>query len=315
LTLCISRAVRRYGHAFVALVHPNATQSVALLAAVGWQVRVKPPPVATHDIATAFVRQHAPKSGCCGLAELLKLYAWTLTEFWRVVHLDMDSLVLGPMHELFARDASLIYTCDYNMMNQKTRAKHPEAVCPVQGGFVVVRPSRLAFDTMVAVMREGRFGAGVKSGASGWNGTGIGHWWGGVTFQGLVPFFYARMPQAARVGAALEVDRCVYDNMVDDPVLLPRAGGADCRAQPLATIKNVHFTLCQKPWMCRVAQHPDDAQHLCRSLHAQWFALRSLSEQRHRLADTAARAPAALAAKYHRGACVNGKYTPMAIRA
>jgi len=292
-------------------VHPNATKSMPLLTHVGWEVRIKAPPVQPHEIATPFVRKHAPKSGCCGLSELIKLYAWTLTEFWRVVHLDMDSLVLGPMHELFGRDASLIYTCDYNMMNKNARAKNPKAVCAVQGGFAVVRPSMAAFNTMVVVMREGRFGAGVRPGASGWNGTGIGHWWGGVTFQGLVPFYYAKVPQAAQAGPALEVDRCVYDNMVDDPVDAPMAGSSDCRAQPLNTIKNVHFTLCQKPWSCNVAQHPDDLQHLCMALHTQWFALRKLSEQRHQLADTITSS----STKYHNGACSRGKYVPMAIQA
>ena len=80
------------------------------------------------EIQTAFFRKHAAKSGCCGLSELLKLYAWTLTDYWRVVHLDMDSLVLGNVEELFAMDASLVYTCDYNMMNKNSRLKNPSQV-------------------------------------------------------------------------------------------------------------------------------------------------------------------------------------------
>ena len=74
--------------------------------------------VAAEDIEGDFLRSHILKSGCCGARELLKFYAWTLTDYWRVVHLDMDSLVLGNMEELFAMDASLVYTCDYNMMSQ-----------------------------------------------------------------------------------------------------------------------------------------------------------------------------------------------------
>jgi hypothetical protein len=76
-----------------------------------------------------------------------------LTDYWRVVHLDMDSLVLGSFDALLGLDASLIYTCDYNMMAQSVRAKlaaqqagsadaeRDVAVraCPVQGGFAVVR--------------------------------------------------------------------------------------------------------------------------------------------------------------------------------
>ncbi len=36
-------------------------------------------------------------SGCCGANEFLKLWAYTLTEYHRVVHLDMDSVVFRNM--------------------------------------------------------------------------------------------------------------------------------------------------------------------------------------------------------------------------
>jgi len=298
-----------------------------------------------------------------------------LTDYHRVVHLDMDSLVLGNMDELFSRDASLIYTCDYNMMNHEAKGWQKGAVCPVQGGFVVVRPDARAFATMVAIVKEGKFGAGFRAGGSGWNGTGIGHWWGGATFQGVVPFFYAKvapgLPALGRppgaVAAAVagvpgpplkggsfvsgvapllgdpsgdvggdvggdigggvndasvrnrwlaeEVDRCIYDNMVDDPVSKPRAGGENCRATPLGEVKNVHFTLCQKPWKCSYARDPADAQGLCGLLHAKWFELRAASEARIAIAPAPRAAAATAAGKYHRGGCERGKYVPMAISA
>lgn len=68
-----------------------------------------------------------------------------------MVLLDMDSLVLGSFDALFRMDASLLYTCDYNMMAQGVRAKlalqqeqqegadAAVRACPVQGGFAVVR--------------------------------------------------------------------------------------------------------------------------------------------------------------------------------
>ena len=33
------------------------------------------------------------KGGCCGPAELMKFFAYTLTDYHRVVHLDTDVLV------------------------------------------------------------------------------------------------------------------------------------------------------------------------------------------------------------------------------
>ena len=37
---------------------------------------------------------------CCGADEFIKLHAYTLTEYHRVVHLDADTLILHPMDEL-----------------------------------------------------------------------------------------------------------------------------------------------------------------------------------------------------------------------
>lgn len=37
---------------------------------------------------------------CCGADEFIKLFAYTLTDYHRVVHLDADTLILHPMDEL-----------------------------------------------------------------------------------------------------------------------------------------------------------------------------------------------------------------------
>ncbi|CAN0524351.1 unnamed protein product, partial [Scytosiphon promiscuus] len=37
---------------------------------------------------------------CCGADEFIKLHAYTLMEFHRVVHLDVDTLVLHPLDQL-----------------------------------------------------------------------------------------------------------------------------------------------------------------------------------------------------------------------
>lgn len=134
-------------------------------------------PVDLADIRGDFLREDIAKNGCCGAAELLKLYAWTMTKYHRVVHLDMDSLVLANMDELFEYDADLVYTCDEFMRNDQTN------VCPVQGGFLLVRPDRKVFDELIDVVVQGDF-----RDASGWGGTGIGWWWGGATIQGKLTF-------------------------------------------------------------------------------------------------------------------------------
>jgi hypothetical protein len=71
--------------------------------------------------------------------------------------------------------------------------------------------------------------------------------------KGVVPYYYAAAALTGSLpdGPAVEVDRCVYNNMVDKGVVGPSpfVGAEQCRHTPLQEIKNVHFTLCQKPWV------------------------------------------------------------------
>lgn len=45
---------------------------------------------------------------CCGADEFIKLHAYTLTDYHRVVHLDADTLIFHPMDELMGRSSSLV---------------------------------------------------------------------------------------------------------------------------------------------------------------------------------------------------------------
>lgn len=130
-------------------------------------------PLEIGEIKGAFLRQNIVKNGCCGASELLKLYAWMLTDYHRVVHLDMDSLVLQSMDELFDMEMDLIYTCDYGMMTPHSKA------CPVQGGFFILRPDPEHYENMVGIVKEGEF-----NDSKGWGASGIGWFWGGMTIQG-----------------------------------------------------------------------------------------------------------------------------------
>eukprot|EP01035_Chromulina_nebulosa_P018924 gene18924-24731_t len=102
-------------------------------------------------------------SGCCGADEFLKLWAFTLTEYHRVVHLDMDSVVFQNMDELYDIDKEMLYTGDYGM-------KGDSPVPPAQGGFLVVRPSLTTFSKFQEIIRKGD-----HSSSSGWGNTHIGN--------------------------------------------------------------------------------------------------------------------------------------------
>ncbi|KAJ1450171.1 hypothetical protein M885DRAFT_533074 [Pelagophyceae sp. CCMP2097] len=283
--------------ALVAFVSPSVgAASRGALRFLGFRVLEKQLPInvsliegkTLHDLWS----KDSTRGGCCGAWELLKLFSWTLTEYERVVHVDMDCILLQPIDELFALDKALVFTSDYNMMSQKQRlARVPAAV---QGGFLVVKPSMQVFHDLSAVSQRGSWGGG------GWEKSGVGYWWGGNTIQGLLPYFFSR-PDSPK---AREVDRCVYDNMVDSPVEdpLPYVGQSKCRLAPLDSVKFVHFTVCQKPWSCRPNRAVDDPNGLCVALHKKWFSLRSQLESKYGLDADAE-------------PCRKGNYAPIAFGA
>ena len=229
-------------------------------------------PVAVEEIQGEFLRTHIRQNGCCGERELLKLWAYTLTRFHRVVHLDMDSMVLQPLDELFDDlgeygSFGAVYTYDWNMAR---RGKNP----PVQGGFLVLKPDMQVFDELTDIVRVGNFQAG-----KGWGGSGAGAYWGGMTIQGLLAYYY----RILHPGTGRAVRECVYNNMVTNPKDVGgfgkgscRDGGEtceDCRLSEVDIIKNVHFTICQKPWECFGGTNCYYCP-LCRKLHARWFDIR-----------------------------------------
>ncbi|CAM9972615.1 unnamed protein product, partial [Hapterophycus canaliculatus] len=91
----------RYRCDTVAFALPSVgEEGLQHLESMGWSVIEKDLPVAVEDIENDFYRNHVVKSGCCGANEFIKLHAYTLTDYHRVVHLDADTLILQPMDEL-----------------------------------------------------------------------------------------------------------------------------------------------------------------------------------------------------------------------
>ena len=113
----------------------------------------------------------------------------------------MDSIVYDNMDELYDIDKELLWTGDYNM-----QGKSP--VPPVQGGFLVIKPSLKTFEAFQAVIRKGD-----HTGGGGWGGSKIGNFWGGQTIQGILPYYYYSIDQ----NNSKEVNRCIYNCMVDNP--------------------------------------------------------------------------------------------------
>ena len=281
----------------IAFVHPGAASCSHVFRDLGYTVQIRETPFDVADIKETFLREHIGRSGCCGEKEYLKLYAYALADYPIVVHLDLDSLVLQPLDDIFhamlgdstgddkvvaearshiavMHDAPLpatidaYFTRDYNMI--QPGHKHPG----VQGGFVIVKPSMAAFHEYVEIVKEGKFYQG-----SGWEGKGYGGYFGAQQIQGICSFYY----DYKHPGTGVELNKCNYNVMADAP-RHPNSGKCrdghaecqDCRDTPLKEIKSVHFTLCAKPWKCPLMTvgTGDSTQRICAQLHREWFRIR-----------------------------------------
>ena len=150
---------------------------------------------------------------------------------------------------------------------------------PVQGGFLVFRPDQAVYDEYVAIIKKGDFQEG-----KGWGGKHVGPFYGSMTVQGILPYYY----DVLHPGESVDLNRCIYDQMCDNPrnkktvndivqgnCMTGESECEDCRSRPLEDIRSVHFTICQKPWHC-LPHAQDMLQHrLCRKLTHEWFRIRS----------------------------------------
>ncbi len=258
-----------YDAELVAFVTKSVVTTRSILSKFGWRIIERDLPVQLEEIENKDYAERMRNSGCCGADEFLKLWAYTLTEYYRVVHLDMDSIIFKNMDELYELPYELLFTGDYNMI---AGSPYP----PAQGGFLIVQPNIETFKEFQSIIRKGDHRPG-----SGWGGSKIGNFWGGQTIQGIVPYYYNILHQ----GKALELNRCQYNCMVDNPYhkgttrcLDRKPTCEDCRIADINKVSSAHFTICQKPWTCTFHSNPNN-KVLCEKFHAKWFALRDEFEQ------------------------------------
>lgn len=177
-----------------AILPPSLAESqcASILERVGYTLLIKDYPILPQDIqehneTNSFLKKNIAKDGCCGHGELLKLHAYSMVNHSIAKHLDLDTLVLSPLDELFdcmyyspfssegktARQllihAKLVaptyrpsipiekmtfdafYTKDYNMIPLGASSR-----VGIQGGFFIVRPNETVKDTLVAMIQAGQ---------------------------------------------------------------------------------------------------------------------------------------------------------------
>jgi hypothetical protein len=299
----------RYRHVRYAFVHPTAQACVNDLQRLGYQVLVRDLPFNISDIQSKLFQNKIEENGCCGSMEYMKLWSYSLFKHTMAIHLDTDTILLQPLDDLWdamlnpmrsnkiqvepsslyqpnkSQSIDFMFTRGYlqgsTFLPPNTTNRHEITTkWGVQGGFFVVRPSRRIFQEIVDTILAGKF-----TFLKGWNRQGYGGYWGAAQIQGLLSYIYR--PSSNSMTGAVELNRCIYNNM-HDPMYFPtgRHKGQcttletsctnDCRETPIEKIKLAHFTLCRKPWNC---DDYDDGVGLCSQVLQLWFETRLSLEQ------------------------------------
>jgi len=195
-TTTTTTASSKYDYQMYALVHPTAEHCArSQLQPLGYSILIRDTPIPLKEIQGNYLRERVPNNGCCGDKEFVKLHAYTLVEHPIVVHLDLDTLVMRPMDDIFdlmidgthnekkkidvafndpidttstqQQRINAFFTRDYNMAN------HGMKHVGVQGGFLVLRPDLKVYEEFQEIIRTGDF---RKNG--GWGGMGFGPFYG-----------------------------------------------------------------------------------------------------------------------------------------
>lgn len=292
----------KYDYKMYILHHPDALECSLPLVDLGFELLERPTPINVSDIKGDVLRERIVNNGCCGEKELIKLEAFRLTQHPVVIHLDLDVLVMQPMDpaidlmlhpkqqasqnkeqlESFLmwpdkpipEEISLMFTKDYNVVAPRRPDK------PFQGGFFMIKPSLDTYNEFIRIVREGDYRDDRKG--RGWGGK-VGPFHGGMTIQGLLPWYYEYL----HPNQAVELNRCVYNNMADNPTtdeaIQDVAQGRcrtnqeeceDCRNRKISDIVTFHYTICFKPWTCSPHGRDIIEMRLCRRAHHEWFLYR-----------------------------------------
>jgi hypothetical protein len=290
----------RYSYRLYAFVHHDAQNCNRELAKLGWQVMIKDVPFEMSDIQDEGLQQAIPLQGCCGEREFLKLYAYTLVGHEIVVHLDVDTLVLQPLDELYDYMLGLkrhkiktipsdlvipevvdfFFTREYNTPPSITTDRTKFGV---QGAFFISKPNITLFDEMVALLKVSKFKYTL-----GWDHRLYGGYYGSAQVQGFLSYVYGEIYP----DRAVELNPCHYNTLAtptttfEGSVICQNNKSVcswcrtnesvceDCSLTPFNDIRMAHLSKCHKPWKCPRTFH----KPLCKNVLRQWYSMRHAME-------------------------------------
>jgi len=254
----------------------------------------RPVPVQAEEVRDATTKKelmHIQGNGLKGASfslveEGIKYQALGLTEYDRVLMLDLDTMILQPMDAIIDAKEDLVGTYDVAM-----ESNMHNAVPVVQGGFLMMRPNVSDLEEIKRTTREGTFNGG------GWQNSHIGFAYGGVGPQGMFSYHFHRDllptlnkystssperkallaevdPEHTKIASVegkrfLALDRRAYD-VLDTPFTQAELNGEDIKVT-MGRVRSAHFTGgCGKPWSCA-----GSGSELCKGLTNEWWRLRS----------------------------------------
>ncbi|KAG7344636.1 hypothetical protein IV203_019032 [Nitzschia inconspicua] len=249
--------ISKYSYHMYAIVHESCQENAELLSRLGYTSLVRPSPVVLEDIQPGWYKDHVEGENCCGSAEFIKLYAYTLDQHPIVVHWDLDVALFQPMDDLF--DAMLFdkESIQGRQARQRLNVQHPHKPLPdtidayftrditsaqpweirqgVQGGFLVARPNQSQFDQYLQFIKRGNYVGPGRGYNKGWDGLGYGGFQGAMAYQGAVAYFYDQLAP----NTAVELDICIWNQVVADVIWRgpdgPRELLGHCREYPTQT--------------------------------------------------------------------------------
>jgi len=127
----------RYDYKMYALYHPDATDCAKQLEDLGYELVRRQTPVKVEEIEGAWLRSRIEKNGCCGAKELIKLEAYTFTQYPVVVHLDMDVIIRKPLDILF--DVMLDESGDLSKYSNQLQVQWPNKALPTKVNALLTR--------------------------------------------------------------------------------------------------------------------------------------------------------------------------------
>jgi hypothetical protein len=280
-------------------------QCETMLQRIGFTTLRKSIPINISMINHSFYQSVLPIHGCCGAAEFIKLWTYTLIKHRAVVYLDLDVMILKPLDDILdvllltpnqrihqyqrlklLRDTpdssnssfDALITRDYSQIALQNNLQNYNAI-PIQGGFWVVKPNMKVFRTLCATVQNLEY---TYTEENAWGGIMNSRFWGMPQIQGLLAYYYNYLAPHT----ALELHNCYFNTILS----ISKYNGScidgmkvceDCRATPMEEVHVAHPIFCQKPWQCIRWQNPNLMRTIpCRYYMKLWTSTR-LSLENH----------------------------------